>query len=45
LRLLAKYLYDEKDRLLDALNGKIAVFPITKPLIVAVICWTWILTN
>jgi hypothetical protein len=44
LRLIAFTCYSELDKLQDALDGRKATFPIITPSIIAIICFTYILT-
>ncbi len=37
--------YSELDRRLDLMQGVRVTWPIMKPLVVAIVCWAWILTN
>lgn len=34
--------YSKIDALYDETRGIIRVFPITKPIVVAILCWAWI---
>jgi len=45
LALLASWSYSELDRLRDRMQGLEQTFPIIKPVIISIICWTWILIH
>lgn len=45
LRILGGMLYSEVDKVIDNLNGFEKRFPITWPLIISIICWSWIIVN
>jgi hypothetical protein len=45
LKVLTAAMYSEQERRLDACRGRKRVFPIMKPLVLAVICWAWILSR
>ena len=45
LRLYTKSTYNERDAYFDAIKGVRREFPIMVPLIVAIVCWTWVLTT
>jgi len=42
-RVLAIWTYTELDKALDGLKGVRKTFPLTKPFITAIACWTWII--
>ena len=45
LRIIGSITYSELDKLCDKLEGKIVTFPLLTPTVVAIICFTWILTG
>lgn len=44
IRVAARSIYSDLDRSLDALRGVRKTFPIIKPIILAAICWAWIIS-
>jgi hypothetical protein len=44
LRLYGAVTYTQFERDMDTLRGVRTVFPMLKPFIVALLCWSWILT-
>jgi hypothetical protein len=45
MRLYLKLTYTELDATIDAvLKNKVYSWPLTRPFMLAVVCWTWVLT-
>jgi len=44
LRMRGYLTYSDREQLLDAARGIQRTFPLTVPSIIALICWSWILT-
>ena len=44
-RFVGHMTYSDIDRIRDAAKGVSVSFPMTKPFIVATVCWAWIFTN
>jgi hypothetical protein len=45
LRIIAYYTYSELEKIRDQLNGVRATFSIINGSIIAIICWSWIITG
>lgn len=44
-RIIGLLTYSESERIKDYLAGMVATFPIIKPFIISIICWTWVFTH